>query len=165
VAASITGWYLRLMTTSRGSEATTGASSARSSTTTESPRTRCSMRSPERRRIATAADGPIGSAVAGAPVIVGHPRDGLGEQWRKAAARRERQEAEEGAAQAGGVPGHAVPADRSGTGMPAPSTSTAAVGTAPVKSSLVRPARAATLVIATRSRRGPPAGRSVDHVT
>jgi hypothetical protein len=42
--------------------------------------------------------------------------------------------------------------------MPAPSISTAAVGTAPVKSSFVRPRRAAALAIVTRmSCRRPPA--------
>lgn len=54
--------------------------------------------------------------VAGVPVFVRHPLDGLGEQGGKTVARRERQAAEQGGSEAAGVPGHSVPAHRFGAG-------------------------------------------------
>src|SRR6266540_840641 len=152
------------MITSRRSEMTSGVRSALSSTRTESPSTRCSMRPSDRRRVATVADGLIGLAtsqvsrcssvtcsMASASSVERLPSRPSDKRPRRLPPRRLAYQATP-CRQIDSVPE-----------MPAPSISTAAVGTAPVKSSFAWSLRAAALVIVTRmSCRRPPADQGVD---
>ena len=137
-AASSAGMYARLTTTSRASVTTSGSAAVRSSTTVASPSTRYSARPPDTRSTATIADGLIELAVsqvsrcssvtcsiASASTVVRERRPESADDRPSRASPSRRAY-------------HATPCRQidSVPGMPAPSTTTAAVGTNPTKSSL-----------------------------